>query len=210
MKKIKRSSCFIFAFIIIVLTILISSIFLYFKNIKNDNANDDKNNLKNNDLKNSVNIYEIKKLLNFKDRYVFFDEENQSFYIGKNEKEIKNNFYDVKIDFNEKVGSDYHIDIYINKLFKNYEITKENIIIQDEYFNEIMNFIYEIIDLKNKDNTGYIEKTDKLFLENLIKEEYTKAKNIKKDNTNEKQEIQIKSVKITIQVQDDMLKIVVN
>ena len=33
---------------------------------------------------------------------------------------------------------------------------------------------------------------------------------IKKDNTNEKQEIQIKSVKITIQVQDDMLKIVVN
>ena len=209
MKKIKRSSCFIFAFIIIVLTILISSIFLYFKNIKNDNANDDKNNLKNDDLKNSVNVYEIKKLLNFKDRYVFFDEENQSFYIGKKEKEIKNNFYDVKIDFNE-VGSDYHIDIYINKLFKNYEITKENIIIQDEYFNEIMNFIYEIIDLKNKDNTGYIEKTDKIFLENLIKEEYTKTKNIKRDNTNEKQDIQIKSVKITIQVQDDMLKIVVN
>lgn len=76
---------------------------------------------------------------NILNRYTYYENKN-CIYIGDNNKEISNGYYDIKIQKqNEKLY------IYINKLFKKSENNK---IYDEKYLEELITYINKLLDFK--------------------------------------------------------------
>ena len=102
---------------------------------------------------------------NIKDRYILI--KNNIIYIGKNEKEVQNEFYDVKILYNSG-------KIYINKLFKK-DISSK--LIDYNYLNEVLMYIKYIFQLENIEDIKKQITDTYLTLRNNVNIEY-KNKNV--------------------------------
>ena len=97
---------------------------------------------------------------------------NEEYLIGNNEKELKNNFYDIKISNTEN-----GVNFVVNKLW--YKQVHENLYEQD-YVKNIIKYMYNII-LKKTNNTLSAEEVNVIY--NDMLDGYIKTKNGNKVNT---------------------------
>ena len=173
LKQLKKYKCIIiFIFIILCISILSK------QNFKKEELNKEKN-------KYDFNL-ETKNILN---RYTYCKDKN-TIIIGKSKKEILNGYYDLKIEKQDK-----NINIYINKLFKEF---KNNIICDKEYLKEIVIYINKLINFKF-DFTKLELKIEKVYLE--IKTSQEKEFN--------KESVVIENQKIEFNNFNNMLQIII-
>lgn len=121
-----------------------------------------------------------------KDRFVIKDENGLS--IGKSKNELDNGYYDVKI-----AVKDQNIEIYLNKLFKDFNF---NLIYDESYIDEIVKTIIKIFNL-NISN----ENIKKVIIDNYIVIRDTNRNNVESvDKT-----ILINEININISVYQNIL-----
>lgn len=132
-------------------------------------------------------LYNIDKYNNyFSDRYV--DIKNKQIYIGKSKNEIDNGYYDLNMKVNDK-----YVEVYINKLFKEDNV---NIIFDENYVSEIVEYIINIFDFK----------IDKNEIASLIIENYENLRDIDRNNVDSvDKSVEINDIKIHISTKDNML-----
>lgn len=117
------------------------------------------------DKKNKINIEEkidIREIV--KDRTLV--EEENKIVIGNNEKEIQNQYFDIKIE----VFSD-NIKVFFNKLLKK-NVVKDGIYVDEEYLYQVLNLIYNkymlsLEDIKIKELVIIISDEFENFRKNL-------------------------------------------
>lgn len=158
---------------IVIMLILISLIYLNKVNSKEKlNLQSNSNNLfKNINCYNSYIINNKSKIIqNFENRYVLVN--NSFLYIGNNQKEIENGYYDIKIEADE--NSYKYIQITINKLFiLNTDFYDDNYIFKIVYLiNYIFDFDFSVEQIESLKTSiiknyeylrkNYVENVDKL------------------------------------------------
>ena len=77
----------------------------------------------------------------FKEKVIYLNKEENYLSVGKNIKELNNNYFDIKFIFSDNI-----LTIYINKLNKD-DISIEYV--SQEYLEELNNFLLEIIKCNN-------------------------------------------------------------
>jgi hypothetical protein len=140
---------------------------------------------------NESNIY--KKV---KDRCVKIDDAKNIIIIGKNIKEIENDYFDISIR-----ATDDYAKVSINKLFKDINLN------QNQKIDEI--YLNEIFDLINDSFKLNLKESEFKTLFNYIKESYLKIRDVENvDNIEEKtkdKEINILNYNIKIKIEENML-----
>lgn len=122
----------------------------------------------------------------FNDRYVIIN--NDDISIGKNKNELDNGYYDVNLKVEKK-----HLDIYINKLFKEFD---KNSICDENYIKEIVEYIIELFNLE----------IDKIQFSKLIIDNYEKIRDVDRTNViNIDKVMKISDIYITITEFENML-----
>ncbi len=131
---------------------------------------------------------------NVEDRFIYVDRENNRIFIGRTEKEIKNGYYDVKINISEK-----EIILTMNKLVKDIQ---PNALVDLNYLQEILNTIENSVSYDNiilDINTNIIiEKIEEQFVN--VKNNYNLEKELK---------IVISNFIITFDIENTMLVLVI-
>lgn len=134
-----------------------------------------------------------------KDRYILQNKECYELVIGKNMKEVENNYFDIKF-YIEKNS----LKILVNKLFKNYFSIQNSIILEDSYLSEFIDLIIYLTNLSSNENNKYI-------LNNIIRENYINIRNVesveKIENKNLDMCISLENFDIKLEKEDNMLKI---
>lgn len=124
--------------------------------------------------------------IDIKDRFVIKDENGLS--IGKSKNELDNGYYDIKISV-----KDQNVEIYLNKLFKEFNF---NLIYDESYIEEIVKTIIKIFNL-NISN----ENIKKVIIDNYIVIRDTNRNNVESvDKT-----IVINEININISVYQNIL-----
>ena len=163
----------------------------YTKNIISKKQNEKqeffKNYLKNNQLK-------IKELI--QDRSLEIDDQKNIIMIGRNKKELENEYFDIKISLENNLAK-----ISINKLFKDVMLDKERKV-DESYLNEVVNLINISFDLK-------LDSNNILLLKKYLKDNYINIRNVEnvdnlKENYTTKQ-ITILNYKIEFKLEDNIL-----
>lgn len=183
-----------------------------FCNNKNE-INSKKNNINNlyffeNILKNEYEINNVKEKL--PDRFILFDKEEKVIQIGKNKKELENEYYDVKL----KAKNNFVI-ISINKLFKEFSINSVNMVedqknininqkIDEDYFEKIIDIFIYILNLN-------LDIQEKNYLKDIIKLNYLELRNVKNiddlNSFNIDKKIENLKYKIELKVEDNILNV---
>lgn len=140
-------------------------------------------------IETNINFYKnnIDKFSNsFDDRYIIKDKNGLS--IGKSKNELDNDYYDIKLVISKK-----YIEIYINKLFKEFD---SNIIYDKKYVNEIIEYIVKIFNLK----------LEKEILVDLVISNYLEVRDIDRNDVgNLDKSVEINSYKVSITTNQNML-----
>lgn len=174
--------------ILLLIFVLYFSTLLYFKNNKSTNNKVTKG------LFEKYKWYIENEDINISSRKIIKNKENYEVFIGKNEKEIENGYYDLYINI-----KDQEANIYINKLFKEYE----GRIYDSNYLIEIVNYLDYIFDIGLNDS----EKND---LTNTIEKHYNylRGENIEKQYNVE--DCNYNKFKIVFKIEENLLKIVLS
>ena len=127
----------------------------------------------------------------FKEKVIYLNKEENYLSVGKNIKELNNNYFDIKFIFSDNI-----LTIYINKLNKD-DISIEYV--SQEYLEEFNNFLLEIIKCNN---------TTKEIIQ-ITKEEFLiLRKNMKCISENlELKNINIEVYTIDFSIEKNMLRI---
>jgi len=185
--KVKKNMYKRIFIIFILLIINIIAIIIY----QNKNNNDNKYTPKN--IEQNINYFNDNVLTNidqfnkyFNDRYVIINTSGLS--IGKSKNELENGYYDIDLKVKEK-----HIEIRINKLFKEFD---KNIICDEIYVDEITEYIVKLFNLK----------IDKSAFSELITTNYEIIRDIDRNDVQSMDKtITINDIKIVITVQENIL-----
>lgn len=122
----------------------------------------------------------------FKDRYVTIN--NACISIGKNKNELDNGYYDINLKLKEK-----SIEIYVNKLFKEFDI---DTICDEIYVNELIEYITKILNLK----------IDKKQFSQIIINNYEIIRDVDRNSVeNVDKALEINDISITITVYQNIL-----
>lgn len=122
----------------------------------------------------------------FEDRYVIKDKDGLS--IGKSKNELENGYYDIKLVIKEK-----YIEIYINKLFKEFD---NNIIYDEKYVNQIIEYIVKLFNFK----------LDKEKMVDLVISNYLLIRDIDRNNVeNVDKSVEINNYKVALTVDKNIL-----
>lgn len=183
-KKNMYKRIFIISVLLIVIILIICA---YQKNDKQENKNISKN------IKSSINYFNNNVLNNidefnnyFKDRYININ--NYGFSIGKSKNELENGYYDIDLKIKEN-----YIELYINKLFKEFD---KNIICDEMYVNELIEYITKALDLK----------IDKTQFSQLIINNYELIRDIDRNSVhNVDKTVEVTDIIVTISVCQNIL-----
>lgn len=199
-KKIKRilnkNNYYIILLIFFIVLVLIS-INIFKVNIKKtNNGTNEENNFQPYKKLQMTSKEELEDI--FINRYINIDYNKNSITIGKNKKEVENEYYDIKTYFIEN-----RLKIYINKLTKDeVECNK----VDEIYIKELCNYIYNLLNINNNE----IKK--EYNLDTIIINEYNNLRNTKeskqnKDNINN---IDINNYNISFSIYNNNLVLVIS
>ncbi len=147
----------------------------------------------NKDIQTSINYFNNNVVTNiecynnyFSDRYVVIN--NECISIGRNKNELDNGYYDLCIKLKDK-----NIEIYVNKLFKEFS---SKTMYDEAYVNTIIEYIMRIFDLK----------IDKELFSQLIITNYELVRDINRNNVhNVDKVVEINSINIVVSKWQNML-----
>lgn len=179
-------------FILMVSGLVIAFSFYIFKYIENGKC---LNTIDKEELFTSYKDYIENGEVNISSRKIIKRKEKYEVFIGKNQKEIENGYYDIYISLNEDIAN-----IYINKLFKDYD----GKIYDRNYLEEFINYMDYIFNMNLSEN----DKKDLIY---KIENYYKKLRKIdEKIDYNLEDNIYIYKFNIEFKVDDNMLKIILS
>ncbi|MDD2376867.1 MAG: hypothetical protein PHD15_05500 [Clostridia bacterium] len=178
--------------IISILVIISTFIIIIYQNNNKSDFEYTPKNIKEN-IKENINYFNNNVLTNidqfdnyFSDRYVIIN--SGGLRIGKSKNELDNGYYDVDLRVKEK-----YIELYINKLFKEFDI---NVICNEAYVKEITEYIIKLFNFK----------IDEKAFSQVIITNYELIRDIDRNNVqNVDKTILINDINIVITVYENML-----
>ncbi len=188
MKKYRN---YIICILIVIILVIIFSFFIF----RYINKSKYLNNINKEDLFESYKDYIANGEVGISSRKIVKSKEKYEVFIGKNQKEIENGYYDIYINLNENIAN-----IYINKLFKDYD----GKIYDRNYLEEIINYIDYIF------NMNLLEK-DKKDLICKVEAYYKKLRKIdEKIDYNLENNIYIHKFNVEFKIDNNMLKMILS
>lgn len=140
------------------------------------------------------NQFKIKDLI--QNRSLKIDDQKNIIMIGRNKKELENEYFDIKISLENNLAK-----ISINKLFKDVMLDKERKV-DENYLNEVINLINITFDLK-------LDSNNFLVLKSYLKDNYINIRNLENvENLKEKdtiKKITILNYKVEFKLEDNIL-----
>ena len=137
--------------------------------------------------KQKVNVLQITEFI-MPDRTVI--KKKQEIYVGNNEKELDNGFYDIKIE-----NTSYGVSVYLNKLW--YETYGKDFI-QDEYLARICRELTYRLNIQNTDQEF------EYMLYKYIKDNYVKVR-----QSEPVEELKTNVINLELELYDNMVKLTI-